>query len=297
MDHPYPSALQLIPHQLDESEKLCTLIVSGTLAGIYSIFCLFYLILLAYKVYHKTGLRFWWQITFHAAFHFGLIARAVYFYIHVFVWVDGGLDKMTTFGETLSRTIPTPLFFIVYWIVVCLWAEIYHNFGRNYGPATIHQMRWFFWSVLCTVCTTYVGLVVLQFPSIKGMAKSGHAWVFEQGVDIYCAFVYFLLSVCFFIYGLKIYQKLSVGIEESIFKPTSSITVKSIRKVAVISGLCTICFFARGTLLILDLADQTNGKALCWLDVLYCLVLELFPLSLTILVLEKKKTRELNINK
>lgn len=261
------------------------------LAILYGILFLLCVVMLILK--RKASTQHWHNL-FYVLLAIGSIGRATYMTSQFFV---NSMDQFRYRNEVLGMMLSFPsfIYFSAYLIILFRWALIYHN---SYDMsalkfAHVKVLFYVFNAVMYTVVIVLYIIDIWLYPPHKVQECWGFvpATIVESSVYAFCAACYFITSVGFVVYTLRITQKFKYlpsrkGSKEEVSGRLQRFTVLV---------LCVFC--VRAVLTIYTNFWDTQFSMQHWyVDGLYYLVLEIVPLVLMFLILRMHPIKIANSN-
>jgi len=221
----------------------------------------------------------------------GCISRTVYFVLIVFV--ENGTVQVKHINLFTLINIPTLFFVTAETVVLIAWTRLFYKLS-NKKPHFLLKLPSvvFINAVLYFICFFFLLIDVLVYPeqatntsnTIDGAAST--TWA-ESVVTSCIGVCYLLLSLLFFLYGIRVYLFYRANVTQRIDLNL---------KVSVLAIFVPVMYFFRIPVIVGSLFYSFSGN-LWWFDLPYYSIFELLPLLLLLIVLKYRGHRAYNLTK
>jgi len=237
------------------------------LAAIYTFFSIFYAI--RFIVRKSGSKRKAISVIFNVLLVTGLLGRAAFFSLQPSIMNES--FKISNSWNVFLNYAFTLFFFTDYWIMLFLWAEIYHEKGwHEQKSLSMRKMIPLF--LFVNICA-YVAIMVFEIldlinPDNKSSDVSAVQTFYQKMVGILYVVCYELTALAYFFYGAGFYMRLNFF--------GSSIA----KRVLAFSILFGIIFTGRAAIILADELLELKISKYFYFDFLYYIFMELIPVSL-----------------
>jgi len=244
--------------------------------GIFSLLCIFMLI-----QKRKQSTQHWHNL-FYVLLCVGSIGRSAYMISQFFN--DTSLGQLRYRNEFLGilNSAPSFIFFSAYLIILFRWALIYHNTYDMSALKFVH-VRVLFYVFNGIMYTMLVTLYILDF-ALYPLAEECWGYVsatpVEEVIYAFCAICYFITSIGYVVYTLRITQKFKYLPSRNRSKEEVSLRLQRFT-ILVLIVFCIRAFFIVYT----NFWNVEFSMQIWYFDGLYYLLLELVPLVLMYFIL------------
>jgi len=214
-------------------------------------------------------------------FNFFMIAasaiRTISFLLQALASV--GEIVVSNFVDSLLNVMPTALFFTSYWIMLLLWALIYHgryNVNANFVDRSIPLFVMINFAMYSAITTSLVMNYKDSAHADPARAKEPNALVTVALGAI--AFCYFCTALAAYFYGIRFYR---------IFVLHVAPIAQRILQLTLFFGSI---FLIRTVIVCYGIFD--NISKYFWFDLVYYMSLEILPLNLMLALLQKTSSLE-----
>jgi len=228
------------------------------------------------------------SVVFILAFELGCWVRAVFFVIQPFILSNNIVPPAINF---VLSTVPSFFFFSTYMVLLMLWGEIYlGSYQKSTFEVSVVNVKYMKKQRSVLGVINIIMYVIVTVILSLDIYTEGISWKdpdydnpnspFEYALLTFASFMYITTTVGFFIYGYIVYKNLFQ--DQTIAR--SYYHKKLLRKIALVSIICIVCFVARALLTVLQFTVKIIAQS-AWVAGAYYLAVEIFPLSLMLYVL------------
>jgi len=240
------------------------------------------------------------SLAFIITFECGIIVRGGYFAIQPLIRENR--FQIANSINFLLNTSPSFFFFSTYMVLLLMWSEVYTTSydGGEEGSSDdflqlVREGSWktrrvltlrrgliianmLMYTFVCIIyCIDLYSEGVSTEDFIKISTANSH---FEITIIIFTAIMYITTTLGFFVYGYFVYKNKfhARGIARSQHQG------KLLRKIGLLGIICMFCFMVRAFLTLIQIAVSVISQT-WWIISIYYLALEIFPLTLMLIVL------------
>jgi hypothetical protein len=206
------------------------------------------------------------------------VMRTVFFLLQALVVVKE-IAKYPYFVDAALNVMPTLLFFTSYWIMLLLWALIYH--GRyHYNSTFVDKSVPLFVTINFAMYSAVITTLVINSKESENFdpANPKEASTFVIVALAVIAFCYLMTAIAAYFYGVRFYR---------IFVQHVAAIAKRILQLTLFFGSI---FLIRTVIVTYGIFD--NISKFFWFDLVYYILLELLPLHIMLILLQKTSTLE-----